>query len=60
MKEEKVKIEFQFPASLDPTRDKYDPEFDKLKTAKGGRFKELELANKILEQTPIPQWILDL
>lgn len=37
----------------------YDPELDKYKNVV--LFpKKLELANKLLEKAPIPQWILDL
>jgi hypothetical protein len=60
MKEEKAKIEFQFPPSLDPTRDKYDPELEKLMNAIEVNRKHLDRANEILEKYPVPQWILDL
>ena len=59
MKDKKNKKEFQLPESLDSIRDKYDPELDKRKNV-GESSKSLELANKILEETPVPQWILDL
>lgn len=60
MKEEKSKIEFQFPPSLDSTRDKYDPELEKLKKEIEADRKRFERANEILEKYPVPQWILDL
>lgn len=45
--------------SLDPARDKYDPELDKYKDVV--LFpKQVERANEILKKYPIPQWILDL
>ncbi len=60
MKEEKSKIEFQFPPGLDSTSDKYDPEFEKLKKVIEADHKRLERANEILDKYPVPQWILDL
>jgi hypothetical protein len=60
MKEKKAKIKFQFPKSLDPTRDKYDPELDKLRDKVGVNSEKLDRVNRILEKTPIPTWILEL
>ncbi|MCS3795265.1 hypothetical protein [Niastella sp. OAS944] len=60
MKDEKAKIEFQFPPSLDPTRDKYDPELDELRAKMEENPKHIARANEILDKYPVPQWILDL
>ena len=60
MMEKKDKKKFQFPKSLDPTRDKYDPELDKLRDKIVVNPEKLARVNEILEKTPIPQWILDL
>jgi len=38
----------------------YDPELDKLKDVIVVNPEKLERVNKILEKTPIPQWIMDL
>ena len=60
MKEENAKIEFQIPPSLDPTRDKNDPEFEKLMIKIEAERKRFERANEVLDKYPVPQWILDL
>jgi hypothetical protein len=60
MKEEKDKIEFQFPPGFDPARDKCDPELEKFLKEVAVKRKHLERANEVLEKFPVPQWIMDL